>query len=50
MGFTFSIDNGRKYVIFLELRMKGDPTVHIEGKQLIAEQLTTAKHHYLVMH
>ena len=23
MGFTFSIDYGRKYVIFIDLRMKG---------------------------
>ena len=32
MGFTFSIDYGRKYVIFIELRMKGGPTVYIKGK------------------
>jgi hypothetical protein len=32
MGFTFSIDYGRKYVIFIELRMKGGHTVHIKGK------------------
>jgi hypothetical protein len=32
MGFTFSIDYGRKYVIFIDLRMKEGPTVHIIGK------------------
>jgi hypothetical protein len=32
MGFTFSIDYGRKYVIFIDLRIKGGPTVHIKGK------------------
>ena len=26
MGFTFSIDYGRKYVIFIDLRMKGEIT------------------------
>jgi hypothetical protein len=32
MGFTFSIDYGRKYVILIDLGMKGGPTVHIKGK------------------
>jgi hypothetical protein len=32
MRFTFSIDYGRKYVIFIDLRMKGGPTLHIKGK------------------
>jgi hypothetical protein len=32
MEFTFAIDYGRKYVIFIDLRMKGEPTVYIKGK------------------
>jgi hypothetical protein len=32
MAFKFSIDYGRKHVIFIDLRMKGSPIVQIKGK------------------
>jgi len=32
MAFKFSIAYGGKYVVFIDLRMKGGPIVHIKGK------------------